>query len=104
MNVPIPVPLPMMSFTGSRGSFLGDAHFYGKQGISFYTETKVGYWISNTSSCREDISSSNSRLLGLNYLSIQSEKRENKLQTVTSLWRTDDASDGKISTAMPVVK
>ena len=43
MNVPIPVPLPMMSFTGSRGSFLGDAHFYGKQGISFYTETKVGY-------------------------------------------------------------
>ena len=42
MNVPIPVPLPMMSFTGSRGSFLGDAHFYGKQGISFYTETKVG--------------------------------------------------------------
>ena len=44
VNVPIPVPLPMMSFTGSRGSFLGDAHFYGKQGISFYTETKVGYW------------------------------------------------------------
>ena len=44
MNVPIPVPLPMMSFTGSRGSFLGDAHFYGKQGISFYTETKVWYW------------------------------------------------------------
>ena len=35
---------------------------------------------------------------------IQSEKQENKLQTVTSLWRTDDASDGKISTAMPVVK
>ena len=41
--MPIPVPLPMMSFTGSRGSFLGDAHFYGKQGISFYTETKVGF-------------------------------------------------------------
>ena len=31
MNVPIPVPLPMFSFTGSRGSFLGDSHFYGKQ-------------------------------------------------------------------------
>lgn len=31
VNVPIPVPLPMFSFTGSRGSFLGDAHFYGKQ-------------------------------------------------------------------------
>ena len=31
MNVPIPVPLPMFSFTGTRGSFMGDAHFYGKQ-------------------------------------------------------------------------
>lgn len=30
INVPIPVPLPMFSFTGSRGSFLGDNHFYGK--------------------------------------------------------------------------
>ena len=34
MNVPIPVPLPMMSFTGSRGSFLGDTNFYGKQVLS----------------------------------------------------------------------
>ncbi len=31
VNVPIPVPLPMMSFTGGKASFLGDAHFYGKQ-------------------------------------------------------------------------
>lgn len=30
VNVPIPVPLPMFSFTGSRGSFLGDSNFYGK--------------------------------------------------------------------------
>ncbi|XP_059486144.1 probable methylmalonate-semialdehyde dehydrogenase [acylating], mitochondrial [Neocloeon triangulifer] len=41
VNVPIPVPLPMFSFTGSRGSFLGDAHFYGKQGINFYTDVKT---------------------------------------------------------------
>ncbi|CAO1427363.1 unnamed protein product [Diamesa hyperborea] len=41
VNVPIPVPLPMFSFTGSRGSFLGDSHFYGKQGIKFYTQTKT---------------------------------------------------------------
>jgi malonate-semialdehyde dehydrogenase (acetylating)/methylmalonate-semialdehyde dehydrogenase len=41
INVPIPVPLPMFSFTGSRGSFLGDCHFYGKQGIKFYTQTKT---------------------------------------------------------------
>ncbi|CAB4021443.1 methylmalonate-semialdehyde dehydrogenase [acylating], mitochondrial isoform X2 [Paramuricea clavata] len=31
VNVPIPVALPMFSFTGSRGSFLGSSHFYGKE-------------------------------------------------------------------------
>lgn len=41
VNVPIPVPLPMFSFTGSRGSFLGNSHFYGKQGLDFYLETKT---------------------------------------------------------------
>ncbi|XP_046987875.1 probable methylmalonate-semialdehyde dehydrogenase [acylating], mitochondrial [Schistocerca americana] len=41
VNVPIPVPLPMFSFTGTRGSFLGDAHFYGKQGVNFYTQVKT---------------------------------------------------------------
>jgi len=41
VNVPIPVPLPMFSFTGSRGSFVGSQHFYGKQGLNFYTQTKT---------------------------------------------------------------
>jgi len=41
VNVPIPVPLPMFSFTGSRGSFLGDANFYGKAGLNFYTQWKT---------------------------------------------------------------
>ncbi|KAI6194204.1 putative methylmalonate-semialdehyde dehydrogenase [acylating], mitochondrial [Aphelenchoides besseyi] len=41
VNVPIPVPLPMFSFTGSRGSFLGDANFYGKAGLHFYTQWKT---------------------------------------------------------------
>lgn len=41
VNVPIPVPLPMFSFTGNRGSFLGDCHFYGKQGLNFYLQTKT---------------------------------------------------------------
>ncbi|XP_047534088.1 probable methylmalonate-semialdehyde dehydrogenase [acylating], mitochondrial isoform X1 [Vanessa atalanta] len=46
VNVPIPVPLSMFSFTGSRGSFLGTNHFCGKQGIDFYTELKtvVSFW------------------------------------------------------------
>jgi len=41
INVPIPVPLPMFSFTGSRGSFRGDANFYGKAGINFFTQLKT---------------------------------------------------------------
>lgn len=41
VNVPIPVPLPMFSFTGSRGSFWGDANFYGKAGLNFYTQIKT---------------------------------------------------------------
>jgi malonate-semialdehyde dehydrogenase (acetylating)/methylmalonate-semialdehyde dehydrogenase len=41
VNVPIPVPLPMFSFTGSRGSFLGDLNFYGKAGVNFFTQLKT---------------------------------------------------------------
>lgn len=41
INVPIPVPLPFFSFTGSRKSIRGDLHFYGKQGMQFYTQTKT---------------------------------------------------------------
>ena len=41
INVPIPVPLNMFSFTGTRGSFWGDQHFYGKQMFQFYTEYKT---------------------------------------------------------------
>ncbi|KAK3284755.1 Methylmalonate-semialdehyde dehydrogenase [acylating], mitochondrial [Cymbomonas tetramitiformis] len=41
INVPIPVPVPCFSFTGSRGSFLGDTNFYGKSGVNFYTQIKT---------------------------------------------------------------
>ena len=41
VNVPIPVPLPMFSFTGTRKSFQGNSHFYGKQGVNFFTQTKT---------------------------------------------------------------
>lgn len=34
VNVPIPVPLPMFSFTGNKGSFLGENNFYGKAGVN----------------------------------------------------------------------
>ncbi|CAN6637222.1 potassium-activated aldehyde dehydrogenase, mitochondrial [Trichomonascus vanleenenianus] len=41
INVPIPVPLPMFSFTGNKGSFLGDLNFYGKAGVMFLTQYKT---------------------------------------------------------------
>lgn len=41
VNTPIPVPLPMFSFTGSRGSFRGSQHFYGKEGVHFNTQIKT---------------------------------------------------------------
>jgi malonate-semialdehyde dehydrogenase (acetylating)/methylmalonate-semialdehyde dehydrogenase len=41
INVPIPVAMPMFSFTGSRASIRGDLHFYGKQGMQFFTQVKT---------------------------------------------------------------
>lgn len=41
INIPIPVPIPFFSFTGSRGSKLGDLGPYGKQVVQFYTQTKT---------------------------------------------------------------
>eukprot|EP00808_Paulinella_micropora_P007574 g31990.t1 len=41
INVPIPVPLPMFSFTGNKKSFVGTTNFYGKAGVTFYTQTKT---------------------------------------------------------------
>jgi malonate-semialdehyde dehydrogenase (acetylating)/methylmalonate-semialdehyde dehydrogenase len=52
INVPIPVPVPIFSFTGSRGSKLGDLGPYGKQVILFYTQTKTvtARWFEDSSS------------------------------------------------------
>ncbi|GHE21743.1 CoA-acylating methylmalonate-semialdehyde dehydrogenase [Halomonas urumqiensis] len=41
INVPIPVPVAYFSFTGSRGSKLGDLGPNGKQAITFWTQTKT---------------------------------------------------------------
>lgn len=41
INIPIPVPVPYFSFTGSRGSRLGDLGPYGRQVVQFYTQTKT---------------------------------------------------------------
>ncbi|KAJ1910363.1 hypothetical protein H4219_006227 [Mycoemilia scoparia] len=56
INVPIPVPLPMFSFTGNKGSFLGDANFYGRSGINFYTQLKTvtSLWRKDDAAVAED--------------------------------------------------
>jgi len=41
VNLPIPVPPPFFSFTGSKASFLGASNFYGKNGLKFFTQTKT---------------------------------------------------------------
>jgi malonate-semialdehyde dehydrogenase (acetylating)/methylmalonate-semialdehyde dehydrogenase len=41
VNVPIPVPAAYFSFTGSRGSKLGDLGPNGKQAVDFWTQTKT---------------------------------------------------------------
>ncbi|GIY06763.1 hypothetical protein CEXT_269361 [Caerostris extrusa] len=134
VNVPIPVPLPMFSFTGSRGSFLGDANFYGKANFYFLffldlkqkpTLSKELYisilgltpevaFLRNLLKCWP---------LGLNgivlvvrvikHLRILKDAPRDRLRcvnfytqlkTVTQLWREQDATDSKASTSMPVMK
>ncbi|KAA8902109.1 Aldehyde/histidinol dehydrogenase [Sphaerosporella brunnea] len=43
INTPIPVPLPMFSFTGNKASIAGQGgnYFYGKAGLNFYTQLKT---------------------------------------------------------------
>jgi malonate-semialdehyde dehydrogenase (acetylating)/methylmalonate-semialdehyde dehydrogenase len=41
VNMPIPVPVAYFSFTGSRGSKLGDLGPNGKQAVQFWTQTKT---------------------------------------------------------------
>jgi malonate-semialdehyde dehydrogenase (acetylating)/methylmalonate-semialdehyde dehydrogenase len=41
VNVGIPVPVGIFPFSGHKDSFFGDLHCLGKDGVRFYTETKV---------------------------------------------------------------
>ncbi len=41
INVGIPVPVGVFPFSGHKDSFFGDLHTLGKDGIRFFTETKV---------------------------------------------------------------
>jgi malonate-semialdehyde dehydrogenase (acetylating)/methylmalonate-semialdehyde dehydrogenase len=41
INVGIPVPVSFFPFAGHKASFFGDLHIFGRDGIAFYTESKV---------------------------------------------------------------
>ena len=41
VNVGIPVPVGLFPFSGHKQSFFGDLHTLGKDGLRFFTETKV---------------------------------------------------------------
>jgi malonate-semialdehyde dehydrogenase (acetylating)/methylmalonate-semialdehyde dehydrogenase len=41
INVGIPVPIGTFPFSGHKNSFFGDLHCLGKDGVRFFTETKV---------------------------------------------------------------
>lgn len=41
VNVGIPVPLGIFGFTGHKNSFFGDLHVMGRDGFTFFTESKV---------------------------------------------------------------
>lgn len=82
INVPIPVPLPMFSWSGNKASFLGDIPFYGKNGINFYTQNKVRLPFSRWSTW---------------FL-------RSNLQTITSLWKAEDAIGNRASVDMPTMR
>ena len=46
VNVGIPVPISAFSFSGHKGSFFGDLHVMGRDGVAFFTEIKAvtSYW------------------------------------------------------------
>ncbi len=41
VNLGVPAPVALFPFTGWKGSFYGDTPTLGKDGVRFYTETKV---------------------------------------------------------------
>ncbi|MCZ6644609.1 MAG: CoA-acylating methylmalonate-semialdehyde dehydrogenase [SAR324 cluster bacterium] len=41
INVPVPVPLAFFPFSGRKSSFFGDLHVHGRDGVNFYTESKI---------------------------------------------------------------
>lgn len=58
VNVGIPVPNGIFSFTGHKKSFFGDLHCHGKDAIKFFTETKTvtQHWFDEEEMKHEEVS------------------------------------------------
>jgi malonate-semialdehyde dehydrogenase (acetylating)/methylmalonate-semialdehyde dehydrogenase len=58
VNVGIPVPAGMFPFAGHKHSFFGDLHCLGKDGLRFYTESKVvtTHWLDKVSATETKVS------------------------------------------------
>ncbi|WP_077612923.1 CoA-acylating methylmalonate-semialdehyde dehydrogenase [Clostridium sp. Marseille-P2415] len=58
VNVGIPVPIGFFPFAGHKNSFFGDLHCLGKDGMRFYTESKVvtTRWFDEEESQKEKVS------------------------------------------------
>lgn len=58
VNVGIPVPMGVFSFTGHKKSFFGDLHAHGKDAIRFFTETKTvtQHWFTEEEAMQENVS------------------------------------------------
>jgi malonate-semialdehyde dehydrogenase (acetylating)/methylmalonate-semialdehyde dehydrogenase len=56
INVGVPAPMAWFPFTGWNGSFFGDLHVQGLDGIRFYSRPKVTLtrWFPNTSASFQD--------------------------------------------------
>ncbi|MDR0583212.1 MAG: CoA-acylating methylmalonate-semialdehyde dehydrogenase [Treponema sp.] len=58
VNVGIPVPAGMFPFAGHKLSFFGDLHCLGKDGLRFYTESKVvtSHWFTEEEAMKTKVS------------------------------------------------
>jgi len=67
INVGIPVPVGIFGFTGHKDSFFGDLHVMGKDGFSFYTETKcvTSTWFTEDESGSKKVDTWDGTMAGL---------------------------------------
>jgi malonate-semialdehyde dehydrogenase (acetylating)/methylmalonate-semialdehyde dehydrogenase len=79
INVPIPVPLPVFSWSGNKASVLGGYSLYGDLGLNFWLQNKVSQF------------NLNQRYSGPIFA----------FQTITSSWKGNDSTQSKADVAMP---